>query len=557
MLGGHAYCHNRRQQNMVTTSTVPLFQGLLAKAGISRARQISSPFNVQHDVHISVEDLDDILQQGPESWKPKTSPLRLPQDIGEPEDPLESNSQPHTPIYESMKTEKRFNFGPDELAEHLGNAQLAAGAISGNGNPDTPGWLPHIEPVISPRGLMPPSVHRNVRAESVQFPGSPGAGEALRSPHASMDSQLMQMTTIRVPTPVSAPIGSSMARLIDASALKSGTAPRTPVVNANSTASDASANSVPNNSRSVSDMTGGNGPESANSQDGSQSLSGGQQSEKSTKWIKRKSRIVSAHSMAQATKRFSMATSMPTLAAAQEEDEYVGVEPSAPVYEGDIISTNEVIVQPDPAVLDASAEAAASAAASAAATTSTAESDKLNSQGSERKRELSKSSGSVSGKSSKKRRENYGELEEYAEGESGNVYITGRNAAVGKRPKGEYVAVKVVPKTAKARYRKLRTELKILRRIRSQHVVRFYEYFSIDDSVWIVYEFMSRGSITDLLAAYPEIRMPMVTISFAMHEVLTALAYLHERHIIHCDVRSDNVLIDDRGQVKLADFSSA
>ncbi|KAI7829091.1 kinase-like domain-containing protein, partial [Kickxella alabastrina] len=100
-------------------------------------------------------------------------------------------------------------------------------------------------------------------------------------------------------------------------------------------------------------------------------------------------------------------------------------------------------------------------------------------------------------------------------------------------------------------------ELKILRRIRSQHVVRFYEYFSIDDSVWIVYEFMSRGSITDLLAAYPEIRMPMVTISFAMHEVLTALAYLHERHIIHCDVRSDNVLIDDRGQVKLADFSSA
>ncbi|PIA14654.1 kinase-like protein, partial [Coemansia reversa NRRL 1564] len=123
--------------------------------------------------------------------------------------------------------------------------------------------------------------------------------------------------------------------------------------------------------------------------------------------------------------------------------------------------------------------------------------------------------------------------------------------------RGEHVAVKVVPKSAKTRYRKLRTELKILRRIRSHHVVRFYEYFSIDDSVWIVYEFMGRGSITDLLAGYPEIRMPAITISYVMHEVLTALAYLHERHIIHCDLRSDNVLIDDNGKVKLADFSSA
>ncbi|KAJ2892096.1 hypothetical protein GGI21_005687 [Coemansia aciculifera] len=166
-----------------------------------------------------------------------------------------------------------------------------------------------------------------------------------------------------------------------------------------------------------------------------------------------------------------------------------------------------------------------------------------------------KASGQES-KSSRKRRENYGELEEYAEGESGNVYIT-TWTGVSRRPKGDYVAVKVVPKAAKARYRKLRTELKILRRIRSQHIVRFYEYFSIDDSAWIIYEFMSRGSITDLLAAYPEIRMPAVTIAYAMHEVLTALAYLHERHIVHCDVRSDNVLVDERGQVKLADFSSA
>ncbi|KAJ2470333.1 hypothetical protein EV174_006127, partial [Coemansia sp. RSA 2320] len=61
---------------MFNSSTVPLLHGLLAKAGISKARQISSPFNVQHDVHISVEDLDDIMQQVPDTWKPYISPAR-------------------------------------------------------------------------------------------------------------------------------------------------------------------------------------------------------------------------------------------------------------------------------------------------------------------------------------------------------------------------------------------------------------------------------------------------------------------------------------------------
>ncbi|KAI8324658.1 kinase-like protein [Martensiomyces pterosporus] len=154
-------------------------------------------------------------------------------------------------------------------------------------------------------------------------------------------------------------------------------------------------------------------------------------------------------------------------------------------------------------------------------------------------------------KTQKNPRENYDELEEYAEGESGNVFVAH------SKKQNKQVAIKVVSKTAKTRYRKLRNELKILRRIRSHHIVRFYEYFSIDDSVWIVYEFMSRGSLTDLLAGYPVLRMPEPVIAYAMHAILTALAYLHERRIVHCDLRSDNVLIGSNGQVKLADFSSA
>ncbi|KAJ1942876.1 hypothetical protein EC988_006377, partial [Linderina pennispora] len=97
---------------------------------------------------------------------------------------------------------------------------------------------------------------------------------------------------------------------------------------------------------------------------------------------------------------------------------------------------------------------------------------------------------------------NYGELEPFAEGESGMVYKTTN------KKNNRQVAIKVIPKTAKARYRKLRTELKILRRVRSHHVVRFYEYLAVDDSVWIVYEYMGGGSLADLLEGYPTLRIP-------------------------------------------------
>ncbi|KAJ2821646.1 hypothetical protein IWW50_004557 [Coemansia erecta] len=269
------------------------------------------------------------------------------------------------------------------------------------------------------------------------------------------------------------------------------------------------------------------------------------------KWIKRKSRVMSTLGVALLAKGISKITvPVPTLVPPSEKRHTMSPDSMsvAALAKADAIARLEMNATPPISTNSLPPTNPFRALASEQAPAKVAASNSTRSEG---------RPGTTSGKSSKKRRENYGELEEYAEGESGSIFLATRKATAGKRPRGEYVAVKVVPKSAKARYRKLRTELKILRRIRSQHVVRFYEYFSIDDSVWIVYEFMGRGSITDLLAGYPEIRMPAIAISYTMHEVLTALAYLHERHIVHCDVRSDNVLIDDKGHVKLADFSSA
>ncbi|KAJ2455306.1 hypothetical protein EV183_000842 [Coemansia sp. RSA 2336] len=499
-----------------------------AKAGISKVRQISSPFNVQHDVHISVEDLDDIMQQVPENWKayisPKGSPLSGHQDTGD------SYEKPTTPIFEEMTARRRRSTGNDEvLASQLARTKLGPAADS----PGTPGWLPHIVSVSSPANLTP----QGVRKQRTVSEHSAGALDGALTSRSAGRASSADLTAPRAPTPVSAPIRANSDDQDEQSPESHiGEAPATPQSAAphaedarRSWDNDASPQSEPSAIE--------------RSDDGPQA-----------KWIKRKSRVMSTLGVATLGKGISKITvPVPTLTAVNDKRHTLSPDSmdaaarakAAAIARLEMNSTAPAATESLPPTNNPLHSASAEPAEPAESAEPAAQ------------RSSSKSRPTTSGKSSKKRRENYGELEEYAEGESGSVYLAPRKPVPGKRARGDYVAIKVVPKSAKTRYRKLRTELRILRRIRSQHVVRFYEHFSIDDSVWLVYEFMGRGSITDLLAGYPEIRMPAVAISYTMHEVLTALAYLHERHIVHCDVRSDNVLIDDRGYVKLADFSSA
>jgi serine/threonine protein kinase len=74
------------------------------------------------------------------------------------------------------------------------------------------------------------------------------------------------------------------------------------------------------------------------------------------------------------------------------------------------------------------------------------------------------------------------------------------------------------------------------------------------DPPYYVMEFLSGGSLADRLSGKT---LPVRETVAVVREVAEALVYLHGKAILHCDLKPANVLLDDRGQIRLADFGQA
>jgi CTD kinase subunit alpha len=74
-------------------------------------------------------------------------------------------------------------------------------------------------------------------------------------------------------------------------------------------------------------------------------------------------------------------------------------------------------------------------------------------------------------------------------------------------------------------------------------------------SVYMVFEYMDHD-LTGVLSQ-TQFRFADAHLKSLCHQMLAGLAYLHHKGVIHRDIKGSNILINNRGELKLADFGLA
>lgn len=107
-----------------------------------------------------------------------------------------------------------------------------------------------------------------------------------------------------------------------------------------------------------------------------------------------------------------------------------------------------------------------------------------------------------------------------------------------------------------------RHEVDIFKKInnRCPYIVDFIDSYEDDKFHYIVYEYLSGGTLFDHYMKYRRRGLqvpPENDIKIIFQQILAAVAFLHMNNIVHQDISPENILFDDTGKVRLIDFGSA
>ncbi|KAF8737333.1 hypothetical protein AX14_013019 [Amanita brunnescens Koide BX004] len=112
------------------------------------------------------------------------------------------------------------------------------------------------------------------------------------------------------------------------------------------------------------------------------------------------------------------------------------------------------------------------------------------------------------------------------------------------------VALKQIPKSMSSSV--LTREIHHHRQLHHPHVTQMYEVIATESSIWIVTELCCGGELFDYLVEKGRLAEDEAKIIFG--QLCLAVAYLHDKGIVHRDLKLENVLLDERCRVKLGDF---
>ncbi|KAH8673704.1 kinase-like domain-containing protein [Xylariales sp. PMI_506] len=157
----------------------------------------------------------------------------------------------------------------------------------------------------------------------------------------------------------------------------------------------------------------------------------------------------------------------------------------------------------------------------------------------------------------------YSKQKKIGQGASGSVYVAkvkegavsrvANDVLAAQGPRAQ-VAIKQMDLAHQPRKELIVNEIMVMKDSKHRNIVNFLDAFlrNNNSELWVVMEYMEGGALTDVIDNNPVITEEQI--STICLETCRGLQHLHSQQIIHRDIKSDNVLLDARGSVKITDF---
>uniref|UniRef100_A0A0A9XVD0 non-specific serine/threonine protein kinase n=1 Tax=Lygus hesperus TaxID=30085 RepID=A0A0A9XVD0_LYGHE len=118
---------------------------------------------------------------------------------------------------------------------------------------------------------------------------------------------------------------------------------------------------------------------------------------------------------------------------------------------------------------------------------------------------------------------------------------------------GEKVAIKIMEKATLGRdLSRVLSEVEALKNLTHQHITQVYEVIETDEVIYIVMEYCSGGELFDYIVNNKRLCESEARGFF--RQILSAVAFLHNRGYAHRDLKPENILLDSDHNLKLIDF---